>query len=257
MYKFHIQTVQITNFKTIVEALKDVLVDAPMEIDSSGIRITAVDPTQTILVYLRLGSSNFETYNCPEKVVLGINMYLFFKIIKTSNPGDTLTFYMDNDDVNTLGIRIQNSEKNFDIDFKMGLMDLNGETINIPPTKFDFVMTMLSQDFTKMCRDYNQFGNTLDIKCTGRQVCFGIQGDGISSTFTINEGNSDSGLKFKQTPNEDKIIQGLFDLKHLVLFNKCTPLSSNVELYLKNDYPLIIRYVLQLGDLKLVLAPKE
>ena len=36
-----------------------------------------------------------------------------------------------------------------------------------------------------------------------------------------------------------------------------TNLCSNIELYLKNDYPLIIKYsVASLGDIKLCLTPR-
>ena len=51
--------------------------------------------------------------------------------------------------------------------------------------------------------------------------------------------------------------KGVFALKHLVLFSKCTNLCASIELYLKNDYPLIIEYmVASLGEIKLCLAPK-
>jgi proliferating cell nuclear antigen len=50
-------------------------------------------------------------------------------------------------------------------------------------------------------------------------------------------------------------VQGVFLLKHLVLFTKCTNLCQNIELYLKNDFPLILRYtVANLGEVKLILA---
>ena len=59
-----------------------------------------------------------------------------------------------------------------------------------------------------------------------------------------------------ENQNQNEIIQGVFSLKYLVLFTKCTNLSSSIELYLKNDYPLIIRYqVANLGEVKLCLAP--
>jgi len=46
-------------------------------------------------------------------------------------------------------------------------------------------------------------------------------------------------------------------MKHLVLFSKCTNLCNSIELYLKNDFPLIIKYsVASLGEIKLCLAPK-
>ena len=52
-------------------------------------------------------------------------------------------------------------------------------------------------------------------------------------------------------------MQGLFSLKHLLLFTKCTNLSNSIEIFIKNDYPMIIRYgVANLGEIKRCLSPK-
>jgi Proliferating cell nuclear antigen, C-terminal domain len=52
-----------------------------------------------------------------------------------------------------------------------------------------------------------------------------------------------------------EIIQGVFNLKFLLLFTKATSLSNTVSIYLKNDYPLILEYsVGVLGTLKFVLS---
>lgn len=41
------------------------------------------------------------------------------------------------------------------------------------------------------------------------------------------------------------------------MFTRCTNLSTNIEMYLKNDYPLIIKYaVANLGEIKLCLSPR-
>ena len=59
-----------------------------------------------------------------------------------------------------------------------------------------------------------------------------------------------------EAPNE--VIQGVFSLEYLVLFSKCTNLCQNIEIYLKNDYPIIIRYnVANQGEVKFCLAPKN
>ena len=64
-------------------------------------------------------------------------------------------------------------------------------------------------------------------------------------------------MSFLQNSSPDKIVQGLFALKYLVLFTKCTNLCNSIEMYLKNDYPLITKYnVASLGNIKLCLAPK-
>ena len=56
--------------------------------------------------------------------------------------------------------------------------------------------------------------------------------------------------------NEQSIVQGVFSLKFLCLFTRCSNLSRQVEIYLKNDYPIIVRYaVASLGNVKLALSP--
>ena len=60
------------------------------------------------------------------------------------------------------------------------------------------------------------------------------------------------------TENKNEIVQGIFSLKWLNIFTKCSNLSPLVILYLKNDYPLIIQYaVAALGVVKFVLSQKD
>jgi len=39
----------------------------------------------------------------------------------------------------------------------------------------------------------------------------------------------------------NKIIQGIYQLKTLSLFSKCSDLSNNLEIYMKNNFPLLIK----------------
>ena len=107
-----IKTVQSAAFRILIEALKEILTDANLEFDSSGMKIMAMDSSHTVLVHLKLGSDNFENYECKKKVVVGVNMINFFKLIKTMGNSDTLSLYLERDNESVLGIRIENSEKN-------------------------------------------------------------------------------------------------------------------------------------------------
>ena len=80
---FEIRTVQSSAFRTLIEALKEILTEANLEFDSTGIKVIDVDETHTVLTYLRLYSERFEYFYCPVKYVLGINMIYLFKLIKT------------------------------------------------------------------------------------------------------------------------------------------------------------------------------
>ena len=66
----------------------------------------------------------------------------------------------------------------------------------------------------------------------------------------------------KQPPRDkcklcgSKLPETIDFTKHLVSYCKCTNLCNSIELFLKNDYPLIIKYaVASLGEIKLCLAP--
>jgi proliferating cell nuclear antigen len=250
-----VRTVQSPPFRCLIEALKEILTDANIEFDSTGMKIIAMDASHTVLVHLKLEAKNFEGYYCPNKVVLGIGMLNFFKLIKTLGNNDTLSLYVENEDPNKLGIKIENGEKNSVTRYKLNLMDLPEESITVPPATFESVITMPSTDFQKLCRDMHNIADLLEIKSVGSQLMFNCKGDIGTAEHVIGENNS--GMSFLKNNNPDEIIQGIFALKHLVMFTKCTNLSNQVEIYLKNDYPLIISYgVASLGNIKLCLAPQ-
>ena len=128
-YILEIKTVQSAAFRILIEALKEILTDANMEFDSSGLKVIAMDNSHTVLVHLKLEAGNFEQYYCPTRQILGISMLNLFKLIKTMGNNDTLTLYIEKDDVNRLGIRIENSDKNSITNFKLNLMDLQRRLI--------------------------------------------------------------------------------------------------------------------------------
>jgi proliferating cell nuclear antigen len=72
---------------------------------------------------------------------------------------------------------------------------------------------------------------------------------------TVILSESQGGVQVKKLGSPSEIVQGVFELKYLTMFTKCTNLCPSIELYLKNDYPLVLRYmVANLGEIRLVLA---
>lgn len=98
----------------------------------------------------------------------------------------------------------------------------------------------------------------IEFRNIGDKLVLSCKGD-FCHQETILGSEKSQAITIKKTDNseEQEIIQGIFSLKYLAIFTKCTNLSNNVELYLKNDYPLIIKYnVASLGQLKLCLSPQ-
>lgn len=258
---FELRTVQTNVFKTLIEALKEILTDGNIEFhpgssddDKGSIKIIAMDPTQTVLVHLKLEGKFFEYYFCKVRTILGMSMLNFYKLIKTMTNNDTLSLFLLESDPNRLCIRIENSEKNSMTLFHLNLMDLPQDRVAIPAQNFTNVITMPSTDFQKICRDMANLSETIEIRNIGARLVFSCKGDFADQETILTE---NGGVTFSTPQDQGDIIQGYYNLRHLVLFTKCTNLSNNVQIFMKNDFPLIIQYkVGSLGHLKLALAPK-
>jgi proliferating cell nuclear antigen len=272
-YRLVLKTVQAVAFKVLVEALKELLTDVTIEFDATGMKILAMDTSHVVLVHLKLEASKFEVFHCDGKISVGLNMLNLHKLIKTINNNNTLSLYIDKDDVNHLGIKIENTDKNSKTSYKLNLLDLDHSDIYVDPTAFTEVVTLPSADFQKICRDMLALADLMEIRSIHNQLIFSCKGDFCSQETVISDaagsasgvtgaapvpgagGGVIAGASSEPSGNAE-IVQGVFSIKHLVLFTKCTNLCSTLELYLKNDYPLIIRYdVSSLGSIRLALAP--
>ena len=98
--EFH--TVQASAFRILIEALKEILTDANFEFDEHGLKIVAMDSTHTVLVHLRINSENLEKYVCKKKLLLGINLLNFYKLMKIMGNNDILKLYVTEDDTSLM-----------------------------------------------------------------------------------------------------------------------------------------------------------
>ena len=249
------KTVQTGAFRTLVEALKCILVEMNLTFDSNGIRMIAMDNTRTVLVHMRLAAPQFEKYTCnTETLVVGLNTDHLYRIVKTATNDDIMTLQIDKDDSNHLKIILENGEKKQVTRYSLSLLDRDEPHIDMPSTVFPARITMPSLDFQKMCRDMTLLSaKTVEIKSIGSSMVFACKGQFASRTTVM--GDSDNEFTIKKD-SKDEIISGSFSLPHLVLFTKCTNLSNNLELSMKNDWFLMIKYVIaNLGEIKLCLMP--
>ena len=249
-----IKTVQSSAVKILVEALKEILTDTNIIFDENGIKLIAMDSTHTVLIHMKLEADKFESYHCKEKFTAGINMLNLYKLIKTMNNTDTLTLFIHTDDTNKLGLKINNDDKKTQTVYKLNLLDIPEEDIHVPPAEFDTELTLPSSDFQKLIRDMVNIGENTEIKSIGNSLIFNCEGDFADQSTHL--GETQNGLQYKYNLSPEFPVQGVFSLKYLILFTKCTNLCNQIQLYIKNDYPLIIQYTIaSLGMIKLCLAP--
>jgi proliferating cell nuclear antigen len=255
-YVFNVKTVQSGAFRVLIESLKEILTDTNIIFDKTGIKLIATDNSQVVLIHMKLSAENFEYFYCEKKIAIGVNMMNMFKLIKTMTNNDTLTLFVEKDNQNRLGIKINNAEKNTQTVFKMNLLDISEDELVIPPAKFETELTLPSSDFQKIIRDMTNIGENIEIKSVGPALILNCEGDFANQETILCE--TQGGLSFSKSAGPELPVQGIFSLKYLSLFTKCTNLCNLIHLYIKNDYPLVIRYdVANLGHIKLCLSPNS
>lgn len=248
-----IKSTHANRIRAVFEVLKEIVHDVNIRVDHTGLKIVTMDGYGCALVYLKLWASGFEEFRCRGAFTLGVNMTSVFKLVKISDNQDIITLYLDAPDSNELGIKIQNAEKNSTTDFKLTLMDVDEKVLVMPDVEFDNVITMPSAYFQRLCRDMSYLSDTMYIRSEGSRLVLGCKGDFARQETVI--GEADAGMAISAL--SDKTIEGRFSLKYLSLFCKASSLAATIELFLKEDFPLILKYnVASMGELRFCVAHK-
>ena len=254
-----IKTVQIAPFRTLMTALKDILLETNISFQPDGIRIINMDKSHTILAHLYLEAPNFELYECKkDKIIIGVNMFHLFKLINTIDNNDTLTIYIENADyvdgiVSHLALKFENGEIKQCKTQKLRLIEPEQEELEYPDVKFSSIINLPSADFQKIIRDLSCISDKLEIKSVGNELIFKCSGQFASAE--IHRAESEENMEFISKKDSGKVVQGVFSLKNLGYFIKCTNLCPQIEIHLENDLPLVVKYsVASLGTINLCLA---
>lgn len=270
-YVLEMKTVQIAPMRTLMTALKDILLETNImfsqetvnsngRVSQAGIRIINMDKSHTILAHLFLDAIKFEHFYCKyPKIVIGVNMFHLFKLINSIDNDDTLTIYIEEEDycdgiVEYLGLKFENGDIKQSKIQKLKLIEPDEEELDMPSVKFSSVINLPSSDFQKIIRDLSNISERLEIKSIGNELIFSCSGPFASCK--IRRCESDGITEFIKKNEDSTVIQGEFSLKNLGYFIKCTNLCNNIEMFLENDLPLVVKYsVASLGEIKLCLAP--
>lgn len=259
-----IQTVQIAPFRTLMTALKDILLETNITFTPEGIKIINMDKSHTILAHLSLHAEKFETYDCKlDKIIIGVNMLHLFKLINTIDNDDTLTIYIEESDymdgvVQYLGLKFENGDIKQQKFQKLRLIEPEHEELVVPEVVFSSVLNLPAADFQKTIRDLSCISDKIEIRSVvgseGAELIFRCSGGFAQAE--VRRAESDGSMQYIKTQDKSKIIQGEFSLKNLGYFIKCTNLCNTIEMYLENNMPLVVKYnVASLGEIKLCLAP--
>ncbi|QTF49412.1 putative DNA polymerase sliding clamp [Acanthamoeba polyphaga mimivirus] len=221
--------------------------------NTGGIRIIRLTEDNNTLVKVVLEAANFEYFRCDEpKITVGVDMHTLHSHLKMINDDDPIVIYMKKDIQGSLYIRSlsENNDNSEEREIELFLMDIINPEIPVPKTEFQNRITMKSDKFHLICKHLSQNSTFVEITSINNEILFKGQSEGGKVTMTY----KDTGYKKKEKP--DQVIQGVYELRNLLGFSKCNKLCNTIEIYLKNDFPLVLVIsVATLGKMYVFLSP--
>jgi proliferating cell nuclear antigen len=242
----HLKTIQASALKSVFEVLKDIINDVNVYFSAKGVHVLTLDTARVTLVDMTLGAENFEEYECATPVAAGLNMTNMHKLLKSITGTDTLT--IDVKDRDYMEIFIENPIKKSSTNFRLKLLDINEDILDLTDVNMNVVTTLPSVDFQRITRDMGNLSNEMSIIRDGTKLELSCTGDFADQTTII------------EFPESVSRTGSIFSLKYINLFTKATNMCSSVQLMqdsTNENMPIIFRYTIaNLGDLRFYLAPK-
>jgi len=224
----------------------------PSKKNTGGIRILRLTEDKSILIKLNLEASKFDSFRCDEpKITIGVDMHNLHDHLKTINDDEPILFYMNRDNRSILYIRSLN-ENSGETDIEIFLMEIGNPDLPIPKTEFQNRITMASDKFHTICKHLNNNSTFVEITSIDNEISFKGQNEGGKVTRKYRDPNK------KKSKDSGQIVQGVYDLRNLMGFSKCSKLCPTIDIYLKNDFPLVLVIsVAILGKMYVFLSPIE
>lgn len=248
-----LRTLSGSTFKNLFDTLKAVLNEANIIFTKSGLKLSAIDTNHDAIVHLFMDASAFEFYYCgEEKIVIGLDIDLIQRNVRTNKNNDLMCWVLHKDRRNYLEISFENQQKGTSVLDKLSLRTLP-ETQITDELHYPVPTEMESLTFQNICREMSSFGATkIQIETVGNSLIFSNLNGEPKRRQTV---------KIKE--NEKDIVvpppqKGVFLLSYLKPFAKAANLSQKVRIYLATNKPLALAYAVDnLGTLKYLLTSER
>ena len=222
--------------------------------NTGGIRIIRLTEDKNILVKLKLDAFNFDKFYCGEpKITIGVDMHNLHAMLKMVSDDDPIMLYMNRNNSGSLYIRSIIDEGSEETDLEINLLELDNPEMPIRETEFQNKITIASDKFHTFCKQLHSISSTVEIRSINDEIRFRATGDGGKGSKVYRD------PKYRRKKSKpDQLVQGVFDLRNLMGFSKCNRMCKNIEIYLKNDFPLVLVItVAALGKMYVFLTPLE
>ena len=220
-----------------------------------------MDSGHVALFELALKKEWFTSYEVDGEVTLGINCELIAKVLNCLTNNQTISMDYDTKKDNlTISLIPREGESGMKKEFKMPLMDLSSEILEIPDAEYTADLEIESQEFYHLIDEMSIFGDTLGVNFNCDEVKFTGKGNLGEMTAVIKE---DDIIMYAVEEGADMSIE--YAMSYLKTFTCFSRVNSIVKIHMSDNIPMKIQYDMEDNEdedtevenyLRFYLAPK-
>ena len=238
--------------KGIFDAVSAIISETILKVTAEGMTLTALDLSHICLVSLTLVKEDFDEFETDKDYELGINIGDLVKIIRRSGASDAITFSHDPKE-NKMVIELQQDSGKRARKFTLGLIEVESEDLEVKgliDMKFDNKCTMELRYLEEAIKDAEIMADVLEVKVEGEKLQFAANGTIGDMNYTLDH----ELMNYVEFPADSV---GVFAISFLVNILKIAPIAKNVEVEMKSDIPLKLRFpILEKSQILYFLAPR-
>ncbi|MFH0817673.1 MAG: proliferating cell nuclear antigen (pcna) [Candidatus Micrarchaeota archaeon] len=242
---FEIQIDDARVWKSCIDAIVNLIEEGTFEIETEGIRLRAMDPSQIAMVSFYMPKSAFSEYKVSSANRIGLNFENLSKIMARTRGGEKLSMSIDDNKL-TLDFYSEESKRNF----KVPLVEMPPGSHKDLKIEHDAIVTINASSLKEALRDAVLISSHITLEAGS--FGFRVDAHGDNADLLLESGQTGDGIKVesKQT------AKATFPLKYLDDISKGCPDNSKMTIHLKSNKPLKMEYKIGEADIVYFLAPR-
>ena len=229
------------SWRNSVEAIAALIDEGTLQIDSSGLKLRAMDPSQIALVDFELPAKAFEKFKCDNPLNIGID-FTEEDIGESERDEDKINLSLAN---NRLNMVFRGETKR---EFTIAIIDSTSNPPKEPKIEFTAEVKLAPNMIKDALKDAELISNHVALRL-GKDL--NIKSDGDTGSVDI-EFPEDKLLSI----NVKSEARAVFSLEYMNNILKAAEIPSVVTISMKNDSPLRVEYSLGDGRVIYYLAPR-
>ncbi len=220
--------------KRIVAAVTTIVEEARMEFSPDGMRITAIAPSNVMLVSINTQSSDFETFKVEDTFEVGLDFSRLADFLKALDKSENITVRFEDSKVRFAGDTIRYSLNAID-------PSVLRRPKKLPELQFSAKVEMPPADFAKAIAICEKFSDVVRLKVEADTFILQAEGDvddlsfEFDSTHAMVDGEADSLFSLEYLRPVAKVIS---KFEHLEI-----SLGVNIPVALKAVEPSVQFYI--------------